>query len=816
METLLQDLRYGARQLWRSRGFSIAAIATLALGIGANTALFSLGSAVLDRPAAGVRQSDDLIWVTAIHTNSGRPTNMSFPDLVAVRAGLRDVATVAGTIDSEFSVTAGDEAERVRGEVVSANYFTVLRSSFALGRGFLPAEDSVGRPEPVIVVSHAFWQRRLRGDSAAIGTSISVNGAPMTIVGVTAEYFNGADLDLPRSLWMPIAAYAATRPELTGTLGQPARRWIKGIARLEPGATPDRAAAAARLIFGQLAKGDTARYKGISAGVFSARSGVPAGGGNKILPVMILSIVVTGLVLLIACANVSNLLLARAVARRREIGVRLSLGAGRLRLMRQLLTESFLLALVAGGVGILLAFWTTDWLVRSGVFPLRLDMTPDAAVIGFTTAAAATAAILFGIVPAFESTRGNLADVARDGARGRDPRSSRLQSGFVVAQVALSLVLLTTAGLFLRSMYKALQMDIGFQASAQVLAMSFDLDLQQYSDDRAAAFLQQIDDRARGLPGVETVTFADVSPLSGFYIIAAARAEGGASGDSTARTVVRGIVRPGFFSAIRVPILHGRDFTNQDGPSAPRVAIVSDGFARESWPGQNPVGKRISLANETEPFLTVVGVAADIMIAGPDDDTRPAIYVAQRQHPEIKQLTMLVRTAGAGSAGALANALRREIRAIDPALPVFDVHTLAEQKRLRLADRQNGAAILGAFGALALLLASIGVYGVMSFSVAQRTREIGIRVALGAKRSDVARMFIARGMRLTGIAIVIGATLSLGLTRLIGGMLFGLTPTDAGTFAGVAGLLAGIALLACWFPARRAAAVDPATALRTD
>jgi putative ABC transport system permease protein len=428
------------------------------------------------------------------------------------------------------------------------------------------------------------------------------------------------------------------------------------------------------------------------------------------------------------------------------------------------------------------------------------------------------ASILFGLVPAFDATRGDVAAAVKDGGQARDPRRSRLQSTFVVTQLALSLVLLTTAGLFLRSMYKARNVEIGFEATSQVVALSFDLGLQRYSDEKSNAFIAQLSEKTRGMPGVENVSFTDVPPMGERYVGTEVTIEGRArdtqSRDRESRptSVFQATIRPGYFATIDLPIVRGRDFQQTDDKSAPAVAIVGERLARTMWPGQDPLGKRLSAEGDKGPWLSVIGVTRDVMLGGPTEAQRSVIYLPQLQYPGTKTLTVLVRTSGAP--GQLAEALRRTMRDMDANLPLYDVRTLAEYKRIKLSDRMNGASILGGFGTLALLLASIGVYGVMAFSVIQRTKEIGIRIALGARRRDVVSLFVGRGMRLTMVGVVIGMALSLALSRLLQGMLFGLTPTDGATFIGVAALLGAVALLASWLPARRAARVDPMEALR--
>ena len=817
MDALIHDLRYGFRQLWRSPAFTVAAVATLALGIGANTALFTLGNAILAKPLSGIRESSQLVWVTALF-RWGRPATMSYPDFQDYRAGLADLVDLAAVADGDFALSTGGEPQRLRGQVVSGNYFSILRTPFALGRGFLPAEDSVGGARSVVVISWPLWQQRFNGDSSVIGKTVAINGKPSTIVGVTAKGFNGPDLELPRHVWVTVAQNDDARPEFAGALTNRNAWWIRPIGRMKAGVTPGDVLPAARTIASRIAAIDTLGHKDITARVWPATSGLPAGSEEEVRPLAIFSAIVTGLVLLIACANVSNLLLARAVARRREIAVRLSIGASRGRLVRQLFTESLMLAVVASVTGVLLAYWGTDWLTSSGVLPLQIEVAPDRWIIGFAVGAAVLAAILFGLVPALESTRGDVATAVREGAHGRDVRRTRLQSTFVVAQLALSLTLLTTAGLFLRSMYKMRNIDVGFETTQRILALSFDLGLQRYSDERAESFLRQIQSRAEGMPGVERVSFTDLQPLGNRYLAAEISLEEAPARTESARreqmasAVFQSTIRPGYFQTLGMRVVRGRDFTAADNMGAPKVVIVSDSTARQLWGSRDPIGRRLSVAGEKGPFLTVVGVVSNVMLGGPGESRRSTVYVPQLQYPGTKRLTMLVRTTEEPE--PLAAALRAELRKMDADLPIFDVHTMAEIKEMKLADRANGARILGGFGGLALLLASIGVYGMMAFTVVQRTREIGIRIALGARGNDVVGLFVSRALRLALIGVAIGMSLALALSRLLQRMLFGLTPTDAATLVAVATLLTGVALLASWLPARRAARVDPMQALR--
>ena len=812
MESLLQDLRYGARQLWRAPAFTIAAVATLALGIGANTALFSLLKAIVSEPMPALTDTDRMVWVNPVSGQYGQ-RSMSLPDYAQYRDGLAPIVDLMTWGETRFGVGGGaGEPEEVSGQIVSGNFFRVLGARFALGRGFLPSEDSLGSPNTrVAVIGYDLWQRRYNGDSNTVGRTVYVNGVPLTIVGVAADGFNGAEIELQRNVWVPIALHdsAAAR----GGRQWPTRN-LDAIGRMKPGVTIAQVQPAANTIMTRLRMADSSDRAAHAVRVQSARSGVPPGAESQIMPVAILGAAVTGLILLLACSNVSNLLLARAVARRREMAVRLSLGASRWRVARQLLTESFLLALAAGGVGMMLAWWVNALLLKSGALPIRLEVAPDVMLTAFTVLVAGASVVLFGILPAVQSTGGNVAQAVKDSGPSADPRRTRLQSSLVVAQVALSLAMLTTAGLFLRSTAKANAVDLGFDATSRVFALSFDLRQQNYDTARSTAFIRTLTERAERGPGIDRVSFTNIAPLgnrslSTEVIIENATAEQKALPSNVSESSVQ----PGYFDVLGMRLLQGRDFGSEDAATSTPTVIIDERLASRMWPGKDALGKRVRLRGENSPARTIVGIVSSVMLAGPGERVYPVVYVPLSQQMEAR-LTMLARSSA--DTRALAEFFRSEVRAMDPNLPLVNVQTMEQYKRVRLAQRTTGATILGSFGALALLLACIGVYGMMAFTVLQRRREIGIRMALGAKRGDVLGLFISRGMRLTGIGIAIGLGLSLAMSQLLRGMLFGLTPTDSATFAGIAAMLAGIALAAVWVPARRAATVDPAIALRAD
>ena len=822
MDSFWQDLRYAARQLLRAPGFSLVAIVTLALGIGANSALFTLAVAILDRPLPGVRPTG-LVWVTATDSRNGRVLNLSYPDYLDYRAEHDVFTDVAAFAPARFAIATSGDAERVRGAVVTPNYFALLEAPMTAGRWFV-AGDRGTESGPAAVISYDLWQRRFGADSTALGKRITVNGAPFTIVGVAGERFNGAEHSERLDLWVPVDQIDRLQPRWPHPLTNRGFWWLRSIGRLAPGVSDVQAGAAAGTVAARIASGNPADHKDVTARVEAVRSGLQPGEGQDIYPVAMLAALVTALVLLIACANVSNLLLARAVARRREMAIRRSIGAGRGRIVRQLLTESTLLALLAMVAGLVLAIWITDLLAAQ--LPAPLDISVDRTVVAFSAAVALATGLLFGLAPALHATRGDLSSALRAGLTGLDRGRSRLQGSFVVAQLSLSLVLLATAGIFLSSLLKMGRIDVGFDATTRVLALSFDLNLQGYTPERATVFVDALGARAASLPGVESVSFTNLPPLAGRTIAADVAIDASGSIDSTRFGEAAGVevtwstIRPGYFATVGVPMLAGRDFSTRDGSGAPLVAIVSQQVANRAWPRENPLGKMISFTGPRGPFLTVVGVVRDALIAGNPREQRPQVYAAQLQHPSTMDLTLLVRASAApnrtADASPLAASLRRAVATLDPNLPVFAVQTLAQYRYDSASEARLGSGLLAAFGFLALVLASVGVYAVVAFSVRQRSREIGLRVALGAREQQVVRLFVGEGLRLTSAGIAIGLLLALGVVRLLSALFLGVAALDVLAIAGVVGVLTMVALLSCWVPARRAARVDPMRVLRLE
>lgn len=824
MDSFRQDLRYAARQLLRTPGFTVVAVVTLAFGIGANAALFTLATAILDRPLPGVN-GDRLVWLTANDARRGAVRSMSYPDYLDYQRQRDVFHDLAAFAPARFSIASNGHAERVRGAMVTSNYFSVLGTPITLGGSFLPGDGSRSDVDPTVVISYDLWQRRFAGELSVLGKRIVINGASFTIVGVAPSQFNGPEHSERLDVWVPVSFIERVTPQWPHPLTNRDFWWLRAIGRVAPNVPYERANAAVGAVAARIATVDPAEHKDITARLEPVRNGLSPGEGQDIYPVATLAAIVTALVLLIACANVSNLLLARGVSRRREIAIRRSIGAARFRIVRQLLTESILLALLATVAGLLLATWFSDILVSQ--LPVPLDISVDRRVLAFCVATAVVTGLTFGIVPAFHATRGDLTSVLKVGLTGFDRGRAKLQGAFVAAQLSLSLVLLATAGIFLSSLFRMSRIDVGFDATTRVLALSFDLGLQGYTPDRANTFINTLGGRAAGLPGVESVSFTNLPPLSGRVIGADlaldldGRIDSTRFGEAAGVEVTWGTVRPGYFSTVGIPVLAGRDFSDADAIGAAPVAIVSERVAQHAWPGQIPLGKRISFTGSRGPFMTVIGVARDAIVANNQRELRPQVYTPQRQRPATMDLTLLVRAAsitanGAADASALAASLRRLFSAIDPNLPVFAVQTLAQYREESTAEARLGSRLLSAFGLLALVLASVGVYGVIAFSVGQRSREIGLRVALGARERQVVGLFVGQGMRLTSIGLGIGLLLSLGVVRLLSTVFFGVATIDIAAILGVVAILASVAFISCWLPARRAAHVDPMHALRLE
>ena len=839
MGNLWQDIRYGGRMLWKSPGFTAIAVLSLALGIGANTSIFSFVNAVLLR-ALPVAEPAQLVYVFSSNRNT--PYNVaSYPDYVDYRDKNEVFSALTAYASITLSLNSNDQADQISGQIVTGNYFDTLGVRAQVGRTFLPEEDTTPGGHPVAVISYGLWQSRFAGDPQITGRQLLLNGQSFTIVGVAPAEFNGAAAGQTNDIYVPMAMQALVRPPRGGYSGEMnpdllARRgprWLNMVGRLKPGVSAAQAQAAMSTLAAQLAQSYPDTNREVSATVSPVSKGDPTERGT-LLSVAGLLLAVVGLVLLIACANVANLLLARAASRRKEISIRLALGASRGRLIRQLLTESVLLALLGGAGGLLLAVWLIDvmrtYSPPGNFFPVAFDFSLDKSVLAFTLLLSVITGLIFGIAPALQASKPDLVAALKDetamlpGSHGSVARRFTLRNLLVVAQVALSLVLLISAGLFLRSLQQAQRIAPGFN-SEHVLTMPLNINLLRYTKTQGQEFYRQVLERVAALPGVQSATLTRTPPLSGASrqstVLIAGRegpdrggnseTTGGGREDVANNVTLASSVALNYFQTLSIPLLRGRDFNAQDVEGAPGVVIINETFAKRYLPNQDPLGARVSLNGAQGPWLEVVGLARDGKYITLGEAPAPFLYQPLAQRHE-SGMTLLVRTNG--DPASYVSAVRGAVQSIERNLPLANARTMPELLRTSLFPARMGAVLLGVFGLLALLLASVGLYGVMSYSVSRRTREIGIRMALGAQRSDVLRLVLRESMTLVAAGMLLGLIAAFATTRLLAGFLYGVSPTDPAAFTGIALLLAVVALVASLVPARRAAKVDPMVAFR--
>lgn len=815
MRILWQDLRYGARMLVRSKGFTAAALISIALGVSVNTTIFSFINAALLRPLP-VPQPDRLVRLWDGDASS-------YPDYVAYRNEAGAFAGIAAYAQRDMSLTSGEETERVWGEIVSGNYFDVLGVPPAQGRTFAPEEDSTQGTHPVVVISGRLWKRRFNSDPTLIGKTVFITNKPFTVVGITSEEFAGANLLTPPDLWIPTMSEPLVHPGST-SLNSPDDGWLNLIGRLKPGVSLAQARAETLVIASRLHQARKARQTGPEekggrqVSVEPARGLIvsPEGRTTTVFIVFLLLTVVT-LVLLVACANVANMLLARAVTRRKEIAVRLTLGASRWRVVRQLLTESLLLALAGGGAGLLLSLWSAE-LLQSLMpqspdgFRAPLDTSPDVRVLLYTLFLSMMTGVVFGLVPALQASKPNLVSALKDEAVGFSWRRLSLRSTLVVGQVAVSLLLLVSAGLFLRNLQNTQNANPGFQIE-NGFVMTYDLGLANYNAARGALFHEEILARVRAVPGIRAASLAEYVPLGGggnkspLYIEGEATVLERLDEDSM---LSHATVATDYFKTMGIVLLGGRDFGESDTTAGPRVVIVNETLARRLAPDGNAIGKRIRMDSKGD-YMEVIGVAKDIKY---DYLAEKTPYFAYRPLTQQYRTRMTLHVRASDNQEAMINQVRSQVRALDPNLPLTEVKTLAEHMRGPLAPARLLAWLSGAFGILALLLAATGLYGVMAYLVSGRSKEFGIRLALGASGKDLLRLVLTEGITLVGVGMLLGLLASAALTRVLQSVLYDVSATDPATFVGVALLLAAATLLACYIPARRATKIDPMVALR--
>ena len=814
MDILLQDLRYSLRRLAKSPAFSAIVVLTLALGIGANTAIFSAVNAILLRPLP-YHEPERLVTIQHLYPSLDLEAPVSAPGFRDYADRARSFTSMAVEAAWAANLTGVGDAVRLQGARVTGRYFPTLGVPALLGRTIQPGEDAAGR-EQVVVLSHAVWQRQFGGDPGIVGRTLSLNGQSYEVVGIMPPEFRDF-FSRNVELWAPLVF----RPDQLAD-EERTHEFLSLTARLRDGVTAADADAEVRALAEQLKQ----QYPDFYAPEWRlgvTPLGEEATGGIR--PALLVLLGAVGFVLLIACANVANLLLSRAAARGKEIAVRSALGASQERLVRQLLTESALLALAGGVVGLLLAYWGVRSLVaiNTGNLPRAEEIRVDGVVAVFTLVVSLVAGLLFGLAPALHAARPDLQTTLKEGGRGAagDRGSQGLRRMLVVAQTALALTLLTGAGLLIKSFARLQGVDPGFDPD-RLLTFTVALPESRYREDaQLTAYFDRALPELRAVPGVRGVGTTTVMPFGGSWGTSSFEIEGyqvpedqpGPWGD------VR-VVSPGFFDALRIPLLQGRLLTEHDTDRRPRVAVIDEEFVRRYWPGENPLGKRLAFGPPPEAtdtsardWIEVVGVVGHTKHEGLDGDDRLQLYLPYHQAPQ-RFMAVAVRTAG-DPARHLA-ALRGALRAVDPDVPVSNPRTMNELIELSVGQRRLSMMLLSLFSGIALLLASIGIYGVMSYSVTQRSRELGVRIALGAGRADVLRLVLRQGMSLAIIGIAIGVGTALLLTRVIESQLFGVRASDPVTFVSVAVLLGVTALAANLVPAVRAMRMDPAVVLREE
>ena len=811
MEKLLQDIRFGIRQLLKKPGFAALAIISLALGIGANTSIFSLVDTVLLRPLPVQEPSRLAVLYGTLH-NGADVTLQSYPnykdyrDRNTVMSGLALYRVVMANLSH-----SGNN-ERAWGYLVTGNYFDVLGVKPFLGRSFLLEEDQTPGSHPVAILSYGSWERRFGSDPATVGKTTHFNGKPYTIVGVMPKGFIGTEVAYAPEMFIPIQMAADIEPGAQ-YLERRTSDNMFAIGRLKPGVTTAQAEAELKTLTAQLAL-DYPENAG--RGLFLMRPGLFLPEiRNAVFGFTGILFAVGALVLLLACVNLANLLLARATERRKEIGIRLAVGASRRRLVRQLITESLLISLAGGAAGIGLAA-LINHSVRSMRLPIEItllfDLRTDWRVLTFTLVLSVATGILFSLSPALQSSKPQLVSSLKEEGSMAGFRRSRLRNALVIAQVSLSLVLLISAGLIVRGLQAAQKVRPGFNPQ-NVVALTFSVVLQGYDEVRGRAFYNQVLEKTGALPQVERVAMVDNLPLGLNYNSSGVYIEGAEfTSVSNLPLVVPYSTGPGYFDVMNIP-LRGRDFRMDENKVEMRVAIVNETFARRFYPAQDPIGKRFNFRGPDNPWWEIVGVVPDGKYNSLGENPKAAVFTPFLRDFEAA-VTLVARTRG--DPRATLGAMQAEIRKLDSELPIYSAKTLTEHMGTSLFPARMAAMTLGSFGLLALVLAAVGIYGVMSHVVAGRTREIGLRMALGAQRLDVQKLILRQGMWLAGIGAVIGLVVAFGGAQLLKNFLYGVSASDPVTFTAIALMLLGIALLACWIPARRATRVDPMVALRAE
>ncbi len=816
---MLQDLRLALRLLLKSPGFTLIAVLTLGLGIGANTAIFSFINAFFLKSFTVQRPEELVTLYTTDERNPGL-LPVSHPNFADYRDQNPGFAGMACYSFAPANLLLNGEPSQIFGELVSGNYFDLLGVRAALGRTFRPDEYQTIGTHPVTVLGNSFWQTQLAGDRGIIGREVMLNGTAFTVIGVAPADFKGLNTLNSPAFWVTTASYRQILSGIFLSFFENRRALLFSIvARLKPGVALTQADAGLKPIAEQLAKQYPTDNKGRGLRLVPlAQSGINPNQRQNFMLAGTLLLSLAGLVLFIACANIANLLLARATARQREVAVRIALGADRKRLIRQLLTESLLLATLGGLAGLLIAEWTQQllWSLRPPFLPQDMVITLDGRVMGFGMVIALFTGLLFGLAPAWSATQPELTSTLKEetgGAAARSPLFS-LRNFLVAGQIALSVIALIIAGLFIRSLRHAQQTDPGWNTGNLAL-LSVNVSAQGYAGERATAYYRSAVERALAVPGVTHATVASGSLLNGGGFLRTLRPQGD---DDKLRTTGQLMsylqVWPGYFKTLGIPLMAGRDFTEADDMKHPLVVVINETLAKLAWPNRNAVGQTIKVFGSENP-VEVVGIIKNVVFDNIGEDPKPYAFFSLGQETDRGGFgTLHVRTQT--DAAVLMPTLRKQLQSLDPTLPFVNVTTMDENIRQGLWAPRTGAALLSVFGLLALLLAAIGVYGIMAYTVGKRTREIGIRMAIGAQPADVLSLILGRGLVVAGAGLVLGLILAFAITRYFQNLLIGINTSDPLTYALIALLLAGVALLACWLPALRATKVDPLIALRSE
>jgi len=805
----LIEVRHALRMMAKNPGFTAVATITLALGIGANSGIFSIFNEVFLRPIPLVKAQDRLVALG--RTLDGRDwEGFTHPGYLEYREQNRAFSGLMAYRGAEMNLSGEGGARRVKATLVSGNYFTVLEVNAALGRIILPEEDQTPASHPVAVISHGLWTRRFGADPNLVGRTVTLNGSSFTVVGIAPEGFAGTELDESTDVWIPLMMEGQARP-LFPVLNNRLFNSLTVVGRLKPGMSFEQAQAEMRVLAHALEETDAKTKKRWSV-TLSPNVRFPDPGWRSLArQILTLLMAAVGIVLLIACANVANLLLARTSARRKEVAVRLAIGASRIQVIRQFLIESVFLSLLGGVLGIVFGIGVTR---LSQIFLGSLDLGLDGRVLAFTILLSFLTAIIVGLAPALQSSNTDLVQALRDSPAEGGYRASHLRRLLVVLQVALSLVLVVGAGLFARSQYNLQTINLGFETN-HLLIVPLELRPQGYPENKVRLLQHEIVQRLAALPGVQSVTLANHLPVSGWLsttrtILTENQAS---SGGGNPIQVDEHRIATRYFETLGVPVVRGRGFTDSDQRGGACVAVISETMARRFWPGEDPIGKRFRISQfmNWSPYHEVVGVVKDTRYHRLEQNPRPHLYVPLSQNFEVST-TALIRTAT--SPGRLMETVRRQVGALDASLPLPEVMTLSDHIRNSDSDQRLIAMLVSLSGLLALALASVGVYGLMSYAVTQRTHEVGIRMALGAARRDVLRLVMGEALVLALTGVAAGVIAALLLTRLITSQLYGVSTKDPLIFLLASVLLPLLALLASYLPARKAARVDPMVALR--